>query len=399
MIAASFPPLLAMGAVFVAAGWLALRNSRRMARFWAAAALLVLAAANVLDIQQRAGPWWPLIERGWGLGEWLAVPVWIAALALAIGTRQRKPSWGLALVACGVAAFMSGLGAAASGHASHAGNVCLGQSAVIGQWTARLDKIEPVVGADYSGVQARLSLRSSAHGAISAAAERRKYFSSGASPRAGSAVLTSWNGELLVEVFAIPGSPECIGVALTWRSFGQWLRYGAWLTLLGALLLFASAVRSTWWRLGAIERIAMRREDQGRSVLPADPDRLAWPPVAMALACGLIAMVWQRPAQLPVPRAAIDGAALIAARQARFGGPHLTNRWMVTADAMARHGQFGDAATMLLGAVESEPDNAEAWHALGDALYGQAGGVTSPAAQLAYVRASQAARQVRIAAP
>jgi hypothetical protein len=62
---------------------------------------------------------------------------------------------------------------------------------------------------------------------------------------------------------------------------------------------------------------------------------------------------------------------------------------MVIADALARHGQYGDAAGVLLGAVEKDPDNAEAWLALGNALVGHAEGTLTPPALYAYRRAAR----------
>jgi hypothetical protein len=392
MIAGGFVPLLAMGAVFVAAGWLALRRSRRLALFWAAAGLVLLAVANVLDIQQRAGPWWPLIERGWGLGEAFAVLVWLAVLALIFRARQSAQPMALAILAGGALVCVVGLAVAATAHSTHSGQICLGQGVSIGRWTASLRKLEPVLGTDHTGVQAALSLRAADGTVLLVQPEHRDNFIGGASRRAGSALVARWSGELLAEIAALPGRPDCVSLALAWRAFGQWPRYGAWALLLGALILAAGGTRSAWRRAGARDRIAMRRADQGRGALLKGRDRLTWPPIALALACGLIAYVWQAPRAAPPPHAAVDGAALIAARQANYGGPHLNNRWMVTADALARHGQFGDAATMLLGAVESEPGNAEAWQALGDALYGHAGGRRGAAAQLAYARAAKPAR-------
>jgi Cytochrome c-type biogenesis protein CcmF C-terminal len=392
MIAVGYPPLLAMGAVFVAAGWLALRRSRRLSRFWAAAGLVLLAVANVLDIQQRAGPWWPLIEQGWGLGEAFAVLVWLAVLALIYRARQRDRPLALAILAGGALVFVVGLAVAATAHSTHSGQVCLGQGTALGRWTASLRKLEPVLGADYTGVRAAHSLRAADGTIWQVRPEQRDNFAGGASPHAGAALVALWSGDLLAEIAALPGSPDCVSLTLTWRAFGQWPRYGAWALLLGALVLAARVMRQAWWRAGVLDRIGMRRADQGRGALPRGRDRLTWPPMALALACGLAAYVWQAPAPAPLPRTAIDGAALIAARQAKFGGSHQSNRWMVTADALARHGQFGDAATMLLGAVESEPANAEAWQALGDALYGHAGGRRGAAAELAYARAVKSAR-------
>lgn len=390
MIAGSFLPLMAMGTVFVAAGWLALRKSARTARFWAAAGLLVLAAANVLDIQQTAGPWWPLVERGWDAGDWLAVLIWLAALVLVVLARQRARDGALLLLLGGGALFVAALAAAAFGHSAYSATLCPGQSAAIGPWSVSLRKAEPVVGANYSGVRAELRLRSARGEVIAAAPEHRTTFAAAVSARAGAATVVRWNDQLLIEAMARPANPECMEIKLTSRSYGQWLGHAAWLLLLGAMAMSAGAMRSAWRRAGALERIAMRRADHGRAAMPAAQGRLNWPPVALALACGSITFLAQRPPPEPAPRTAIDGVAMIAARQARFGGPHLNNRWLVTGDALARYGQFGNAATMLLGAVESEPGNAEAWTALGDALVAQAGGSEVPAAQLAYSRAAKA---------
>jgi cytochrome c-type biogenesis protein CcmH len=68
-----------------------------------------------------------------------------------------------------------------------------------------------------------------------------------------------------------------------------------------------------------------------------------------------------------------------------------TNQWIVIADAMARNGHHADAAKVLLGAVDDNPDNAQAWLALGNALVAHADGLLTPAALHAYQRAEKAA--------
>ena len=396
---------LAIAAVFLVAGWTVYAKSRRAARLWAAAALAVLAAANGLAIAQSPGPWWPLIERGWGAAEWFAVIVWIAALALIFRARQRGRRAGMVILACAMGAFAFGLVSAATGHSQHSGSVCLGKIAALGPWTANLRKLEPVVGADYTGLQAGLSLRFDDGTVVQAQPARRDYFIGGGSPRAGSATASRWDGALLVEVLANWGSPDCITMKLEFRRFTQWLRYGAWLSLVGALLLLVAALRSAGWRAVAWKRIAMRSEDRGSGGVPVAHRKLAWKvPVAIALACGLLGIAWQLgqrppddPASINAQRAAVDSAAMIAARQSLFAPPHLTNRWLVIADALMRHGEFGDAAVVLQGAVEKMPGDAEAWLAMGDALYGHAGGVMGSAAQLAYHRADGAAPLAAIA--
>lgn len=86
-----------------------------------------------------------------------------------------------------------------------------------------------------------------------------------------------------------------------------------------------------------------------------------------------------------------DAAAGIAARQKLGGETAPGDQHMIIADALARHGQYADAAEVLRGAIERNPGNAEALLAMGNALTGHAEGSISPAAIYAYGRAAQAA--------
>jgi Cytochrome c-type biogenesis protein CcmF C-terminal/Tetratricopeptide repeat len=391
MIAALF----AMATAFMVTGWIAARTSRRVARLWAALALVGLAGANALEIVNVPGPWWPYRHLSASAGEAIALVLWICALALVLRARQRGFQAGLVILACGVAAFAFGLGAGVIGKsASERGRICPGAPASLHDWTATLRAVQPVVGADYTGVAARVELGFDDGDVVTARPERRDYFTQGPGPLAGSRTLVRWNGELLVQSVANRNSPECAELVLEWQPYAQWLRYGAWLSLAGALVLLVAALRVAAWRAGARGRIAMRREDRGRAPLPTISFGMGWKPVMLALACGIIVFAWQTVQQVPhdpPQHRPVNGVALIAARQAEFGGPHLGNRWLVIADALARHGQFGEAAQVLLGATEKEPRNAEAWLALGDALYGHAGGRVVAAAELAYDRADRMA--------
>ena len=117
------------------------------------------------------------------------------------------------------------------------------------------------------------------------------------------------------------------------------------------------------------------------------------------MALGLAGFAFQAaPAQPGAPKSAEQrqdkaGPLLVEARKALYGStatPNLPNRWLLTADAMTRHGQYGDAATIVLGAVEQNPRDSEAWVALGNNLVGHAEGVLTPAAMHAYRKAAEA---------
>ena len=125
--------------------------------------------------------------------------------------------------------------------------------------------------------------------------------------------------------------------------------------------------------------------------------RAAWEVIAAALVFGLAGFAFQaRPdlASAPKQAAADTGASgadmVDARRQLNTGGPSSGDRWLIPADALARRGQFADAAGMALGATEQNPGNADAWLALANNLVAHAQGKLTPAALYAFDRASKA---------
>lgn len=127
--------------------------------------------------------------------------------------------------------------------------------------------------------------------------------------------------------------------------------------------------------------------------------RKGWEPIGAALALGLLGFSIQANSGQPGASKQADiredkaGPLLVEARKALVGSttsPNLPNRWLLTGDALTRHGQYGDAATMVLGAVEDNPKNSEAWVALGNNLVGHAEGVLTPAALHAFRKGAEA---------
>lgn len=126
--------------------------------------------------------------------------------------------------------------------------------------------------------------------------------------------------------------------------------------------------------------------------------RRGWSALGAALLLGLAGYATQAsPGLHGAPKAvmaqsAADPAATLASRDLLDeSGIPTTNQWIVIADAMARNGQHANAAQVLLGAIDEDPDNAEAWLALGNALVAHAEGLLTPAALHAYTRAGEAA--------
>lgn len=125
--------------------------------------------------------------------------------------------------------------------------------------------------------------------------------------------------------------------------------------------------------------------------------RSHWALAGAALVAGLAGYALHgspgKPGAPKAPQQTLEAsaAALVAERQ-RMAGDTAGQpaSMLITADALARHGQFANAAGLLLGMVEKDPANAEAWLAMANALVGHADGFLTPAALHAYERAQAA---------
>mgnify|MGYP001419293145 CR=1 FL=1 len=124
----------------------------------------------------------------------------------------------------------------------------------------------------------------------------------------------------------------------------------------------------------------------------------AWVALGSALVLGLAGYATQAsPGLSGAPKAAAekvvgDPAALVESRR-DLAGKEVppADKWLVIGDALARNGQYADAAGVLLGAVENDPKNADGWLALANALTAHAEGTLSPASLYAFRQAMAAA--------
>lgn len=125
--------------------------------------------------------------------------------------------------------------------------------------------------------------------------------------------------------------------------------------------------------------------------------RQGWEAIGAALLLGVAGYALQARPVPAAPKAAReqvtgDPAALVKARaRVTNSGIPPTDRWVVVADALARNGQFADAAEMLRAATDEDPKNGEAWLAMGNALVAHADGQLTPASLTAFRRAAAAA--------
>lgn len=125
--------------------------------------------------------------------------------------------------------------------------------------------------------------------------------------------------------------------------------------------------------------------------------RSGWEAIGAALLLGIAGYGLQASPGLegapkpPAQQIDSDPGALVAARSA-VSDSELppSNKWVVIADAMSRNGQFANAAQVLLGAVDDDPKDGEAWLALANALVSHADGILTPAALYAFQKAADA---------
>ncbi|WP_435202283.1 tetratricopeptide repeat protein [Qipengyuania sp. 902] len=127
--------------------------------------------------------------------------------------------------------------------------------------------------------------------------------------------------------------------------------------------------------------------------------RSVWALFGAALLFGLAGYAIQgSPGQAGAPRAATggeaaqSGEAMVQARREFYAEGVLPSRFVVTADAFARRGQFDQSARFLSNALAENPNDSEAWLALGNSLVEHAEGQLTPAALNAYERADAVAR-------
>ncbi len=369
-------------------------DARRTLRFRAAAALAVMLAATVIQLDQP------------GPGRVLAALAGLAALCLVVRSPRLAgayPDRAGRLHAAARLILVAGLvvviGAFAASHASEQrariAVLCTGQSAQLGPWRLTLAGINPVAGAGFTALQADLAARIGAGEPVLLAPQLRTGFGQALQADAP-ARARLWNGDLSLRFTGYDAASDCMALDALWRPFAGLARLGGWLAALGAAALALVALGSLRWRRRARARIAMRREDRPLAFARRPASKLPKWTVPAAVLClvpigyAVLHLPRSNTAALAAPSFA-RGAALVAARQSLVDGPANLNRWIVIADAMARRGHFFDAAEVLLGAVESAPRDPQGWLALGDALYGHAGGQLTPAAALAYARADRAA--------
>jgi len=189
----------------------------------------------------------------------------VASVMPLIGRNLRRtplPTWGMVVAHLGIAVSLFGVATDSAFSTEKLVASRVGQSHVVGPWTITLKNVEPIAGPNWTALEATMAA-SYDGGKPKIIAPQARNFSSPPTVTSESALLTRWNGQL----YAVLGEEADDGrwqLRLWWKPFVPMIWYGGLLIGLGGLLSLIGRVARDMKRSRAEEKIADRRERQGR---------------------------------------------------------------------------------------------------------------------------------------
>ena len=258
MAAVFFVPMLLVMAVGPLLRW----RDDRAGRTTGKLAFPALAAAIVaLGLVAFA----PVIKPLPFLGMALAVGLAVASVLPLIGRDLRRtplPVYGMVVSHFGIAVALFGVGSDSAFSIEKLVASRVGQTQEVGPWKVTLRDIEPVAGPNWTALEAALAA-SYDGGSPSILRTQARNFTSPPQQTNESALHTRWNGQL----YAVLGEEAEDGrwqLRLWWKPFVPMIWYGGILVGLGGLLALIGRVSRDMKRTRAEQKIAYRRERQGR---------------------------------------------------------------------------------------------------------------------------------------
>ncbi|PKB25635.1 cytochrome c-type biogenesis protein CcmF [Novosphingobium kunmingense] len=200
------------------------------------------------------------------LGLTLAAGLLVATLLPLAGRRLRTvtlPLWGMVLAHFGVAVSLFGMAADSAFTQERLVAARVGEIASVGPWQVRLQSIMPVAGPNWTALEGTLAASYGDDGTPAILRTQSRSFWAPVQQTNESALHTRWNGQL----YAVLGEEAEGGrwqLRLWWKPFVTLIWLGGLLIGLGGLLALLGRVASDLRRLVAIDKIAYRRERQGR---------------------------------------------------------------------------------------------------------------------------------------
>ncbi len=258
MAAVFFVPMLLVMAIGPLLRW----RDDRVGRTSGKLALPALAAAIVaLGLVAFA----PVIKPLPFLGMALAAGLAVASVLPLIGRDLRRtplPVYGMVVAHLGIAVALFGVGSDSAFSIEKLVASRPGQTQTVGPWQVTLRDIEPVAGPNWTALEATLAASYNG-GSPSLLRTQARNFTSPPQQTNESALHTRWNGQL----YAVLGEEAEDGrwqLRLWWKPFVPMIWYGGILVGLGGLLALIGRVGRDMKRTRAEQKIAYRRESQGR---------------------------------------------------------------------------------------------------------------------------------------
>ena len=221
---------------------------------------MLVAAAGIAALGIGGVPLLPFLGLALSVG--LA---WASLLPLRGRDLRRTPLpvWGMVVAHFGIAVALFGMSSESAFTVEKLVAVKVGEVTSVGPWDVKLDTIEPVAGPNWTALEARLLVRYGSAGDISDMRPQSRSFWAPPQQTSESALFTRWNGQL----YTVLGGEAEDGrwqLRLWWKPFVPLIWAGGLLIALGGLLALAGRVASDLRRIIAKDKIAYRRERQGR---------------------------------------------------------------------------------------------------------------------------------------
>ena len=199
------------------------------------------------------------------LGLALAAGLAVASLMPLRGRDLRRvplPTWGMVVAHFGIAVALFGIACDSAFSTERLVAARIGDANKVGPWQIKLERIEPVAGANWTALEA--TLQASYKGAAPTELHpQARSFWTPPQQTSESALVTRWNGQLYV-VLGEEADDGRWQLRLWWKPFVPMIWYGGILIALGGLLALLGRVLSDLRRIRARGKIAFRREMQGR---------------------------------------------------------------------------------------------------------------------------------------
>jgi cytochrome c-type biogenesis protein CcmF len=192
-----------------------------------------------------------LVALGGGIA-WL--PLFGLALALGLAVASVLPLWGrnlrrtplftygMVVAHLGIAVSLAGMACDAAFTQETLVAVRIGEPHRAGPFSVTLDGIKPVVGPNWSALEARLSARRGADGAVFYLRPQSRFFANPVTVTSESAIATRWDGQL----YTVLGEPDGTGrwqLRLWWKPFVTLIWFGGALVAIGGALSLLGRLR------------------------------------------------------------------------------------------------------------------------------------------------------------